>query len=413
MSQKDVPIRLWENARILSMTGGWTGGHVAGDGAVLVQGEHILAVGPRRTLAALPEATHAERFDCEDRLLLPGLIDCHTHLVFAGSRAAEFEQRLNGVSYREISEAGGGIRATVAATRQSSESELTALARSRVERLSREGVTSLEVKSGYGLDAANEQKMLRAARALETLLPVSVHTTFLGAHTVPEEFEGQSDAYIDLLCEEMLPSVAEAQLADSVDAFCETIAFDVGQVGRVFAKARKLGLPVRLHADQLTDCGGAALAAQFDALSADHLEYTSEAGVRAMARSGTVAVLLPGAFYYLHETQKPPLALLRKHAVPIALATDCNPGSSPVDSLLLVLNMGCVLFGLTPGEAIAGVTIHAARALGLTDRGVLAPGKRADFALFDIDSPAELCYAIGAPPPVSVVRSGNPVGYPC
>jgi len=409
MAQEDAPLRLWENTRVLSMADEWTGGGLADDGAVLVRGEHILAVGPRSILAALPEAGIAKRVDCQGRLLLPGLIDCHTHLVYAGSRAAEFEQRLKGASYREISEAGGGIRATVAATRQSSETELTALAYSRVERLSREGVTTLEVKSGYGLDVANEQKMLRAARALEASLPVSVHTTFLGAHAVPEEFEGRTDAYIDLVCGEMLPAIAKDTLADSVDAFCETIAFDAGQVGRVFGKARELNLPVRLHADQLSDGGGATLAAQFGALSADHLEYTTEAGVRAMAGAGTVAVLLPGAFYYLEENQRPPLALLRKHDVPIALATDCNPGSSPLDSLLLVLNMGCVLFGLTPREALSGVTCHAARALGLTDRGMLAPGKRADFALFDVTSPAELCYEIGAPPPVGVIRAGKPV----
>jgi imidazolonepropionase len=269
-----------------------------------------------------------------------------------------------------------------------------------------EGVTTLEIKSGYGLTLEDEEKMLSAARSLSEMLPISIHTTFLGAHAIPEEFHTKSDDYIELVCEEMLPSAARQRLADSVDAFCENIAFTKQQVHRVFEKARSLGLPVRLHADQLTNNGGAALAAEFSALSADHLEYTDEAGVRALAKAGTVAVLLPGAFYFLKEQQCPPVALFRQHQVPIALATDCNPGSSPVDSLLLVLNMGCVLFGLTPREVVAGVTIHAARALGFSDRGVLKPGARADFAVFDVETLAHLCYPIGVDPARMVVQAG-------
>ena len=392
------------------------GTEVIEEGALLTDGEEIVAVGRREEVlshAALADKGGEvdkrveEVADCGGGLVLPGLIDCHTHLVYGGDRSREFEQRLEGVSYQEISRQGGGIRSTVAATRESSEQELGSSASGRVSRMCANGVTTLEVKSGYGLTLKDEEKILSVARSLSERLPVSIHTTFLGAHAIPEEFHERSDDYIQLVCEEMLPSVARQGLADSVDAFCENIAFSSQQVRQVFEKARDLGLPVRLHADQLTNCGGAALAAEFGALSADHLEYTDEAGVKALAESGTVAVLLPGAFYFLKEKQCPPVELFRENQVPIALATDYNPGSSPVDSLLLVLNMACVMFGLTPREAVAGVTVHAAKALGLPDRGVLKPGSRADFAVFDVETLSHLCYPIGAAPARMVVQAGG------
>lgn len=386
------------------------GADVVNNGALLTHEDRIIAVGSAEDVLAHPSVTNAslvDRIDCKNQLLLPGFIDCHTHLVYAGNRAREFEQRLEGVSYEEIARQGGGIRSTVADTRQSAQEDLVKLAASRAKRMCSEGVTTIEVKGGYGLTLECEQKMLRAARSLEAVLPVSVHTTFLGAHAVPEEFSGRSDDYIDLVCSVMLPQIAKEGLADSVDAFCENIAFSESQVRRVFEKAHALGLPVRLHADQLSNSQGARLAAEFSALSADHLEYTDEAGVRALKQAGTVAVLLPGAFYFLKEQQRPPVNLFRKHQVPMALATDCNPGSSPVESLLLILNMGCVLFGLTPREAVAGVTVHAATALGYADRGVLASGKRADFAVFEVESLAQLCYPVGAREASMVVQAGN------
>ncbi|MBT7353335.1 MAG: imidazolonepropionase, partial [Acidiferrobacteraceae bacterium] len=381
---KKASVRLWENARIASMAGTLPGADVVNNGALLTHEDRIIAVGSAEEVLAHPSATNAsmlDRIDCKHQLLLPGFIDCHTHLVYAGDRSREFEQRLEGVSYEEIARQGGGIRSTVKDTRKSAQEDLLKGALGRAKRMCSEGVTTIEVKGGYGLTLECEQKMLRVARSLETVLPVSVHTTFLGAHAVPEEFEGRSDDYIDLVCSVMLPEIAKEGLADSVDAFCENIAFSEPQVRAVFEKAHALGLPVRLHADQLSNSHGARLAAEFSALSADHLEYTDEAGVRALKQAGTVAVLLPGAFYFLKEQQRPPVNLFRKHQVPMALASDCNPGSSPVESLLLILNMGCVLFGLTPREAVAGVTVHAAKALGYADRGVLAAGKRADFAV--------------------------------
>ncbi|MBT5622397.1 MAG: imidazolonepropionase, partial [Acidiferrobacteraceae bacterium] len=381
---KKASVRLWENARIASMAGTLPGADVVNNGALLTHEDRIIAVGSAEEVLAHPSATNAsmlDRIDCKHQLLLPGFIDCHTHLVYAGDRSREFEQRLEGVSYEEIARQGGGIRSTVKDTRKSAQEDLVKGALGRAKRMCSEGVTTIEVKGGYGLTLECEQKMLRVARSLETVLPVSVHTTFLGAHAVPEEFEGRSDDYIDLVCSVMLPEIAKEGLADSVDAFCENIAFSEPQVRAVFEKAHALGLPVRLHADQLSNSHGARLAAEFSALSADHLEYTDEAGVRALKQAGTVAVLLPGAFYFLKEQQRPPVNLFRKHQVPMALASDCNPGSSPVESLLLILNMGCVLFGLTPREAVAGVTVHAAKALGYADRGVLAAGKRADFAV--------------------------------
>jgi imidazolonepropionase len=326
--------------------------------------------------------------------------------VFAGDRAGEFEQRLQGVSYEEIARRGGGIASTVRATRAAGASELEAGARPRLEALRAEGVTTLEIKSGYGLDRETEIRMLEVARALGRGPGIEVRTSYLGAHALPREHAADRAGYLDLVCETVLPEVAAGGLADAVDAFCEGIAFTPDEIARVFAAARDLGLPVKLHADQLSDLGGAALAARFGALSADHLEYASEAGVRAMAAAGTVAVLLPGAFYTLRETRLPPLDALRRHGVPIALASDCNPGSSPLTSLLAVLNLACTLFRLTPEEALAGVTRNAARALGLGDRGTLAVGQRADLALWRIARPAELSYWLGLNPLQVVLQDG-------
>lgn len=377
------------------------------DAALAVDAGRIAWIGPRREL---PESD-APVVELGGGWITPGLIDCHTHLVFGGDRVGEFEQRLEGVDYAEIARRGGGILSTVTATRAASESELLDAALKRLDGLLAEGVTTVEIKSGYGLDTASELKMLRVARELERRRPVTIKTTFLGAHALAPEYRDRADDYIELVCEEMLPAVAEQGLADAVDAFCENIGFNTAQVERVFRKARELGLPVKLHAEQLSNQHGTALAARYGALSADHLEYLDEAGVEAMAASGTVAVLLPGAFHILRETQLPPMEALRRHGVPMALATDLNPGSSPVNSLLDILNLGCTLFRLTPEEALAGVTCHAARALGLDDRGVLAPGKRADFVLWDIAQPAELAYWLGARRLCrKVVRGGAEVG---
>jgi len=376
-------------------------------GALAVTDGRIAWVGARAGLPAPPERCAEKVTDAGGRWVTPGLIDCHSHLVFAGDRAGEFQMRLEGASYEDIARAGGGIRSTVAATRAAGEDRLFAAAAARLRRLLGEGVTTVEVKSGYGLDTESENKMLRVARRLGRELPVDVVTTHLGAHAVPAAFAGGQGAYADLVCEEMLPAAAREGLADAVDAFCEGIGFTPAETARVFEAARRLDLPVKLHADQLSDLGGAALAARFGALSADHLEYTSADGVAAMATAGTVAVLLPGAFYFLGEARAPPVAELRKRGVPIAVATDLNPGSSPALSLLTMLNMACTLFRLTPAEALAGVTRNAARALGLgADRGTLAPGKRADFALWDIAQPAELAYWLGGNPCAGVVRGG-------
>ena len=390
---------VWLNAKLGTM-----GPHgVVADGAIAVSAGRISWVGPR---AEWKDSARAEH-DARGAWILPGFVDCHTHLVYAGNRAHEFELRLKGASYEDIAKAGGGIVSTVRATRAASEADLLAQAQKRLNRWLSEGTAVIEVKSGYGLDRDTELKMLRVARQLEGL---TVRTTFLGAHTVPEEYKGRADAYIDFVRHEVLPAVEGEKLVDAVDAFCERIAFNRNQTGRVFAAAKKLELPVKLHADQLSDLGGAALAAKHGALSADHLEYTSEQGVEAMARAHTVAVLLPGAFYFLHETKLPPIAALRRNHVPIALATDHNPGSSPLSSPLLAMNMACTLFHLTPDEALAGFTINGARALGMqATHGTLEVGKAADFALWEVESPAELAYAIGANPCVGVVRSGNSV----
>ncbi|MFW5641739.1 MAG: imidazolonepropionase [Roseicyclus sp.] len=362
--------------------------------AVLIEGGRIAWAGPQKDIPA--DARAAERLDARGRLVTPALVDCHTHVVHGGHRAREFEMRLRGASYAEIARAGGGIVSTVTATRQTGEAALLAQALPRVDALIAEGMATLEVKSGYGLDLETEARMLRVARAIAEARPVEVVTSFLGAHAVPDGMA--ADAYIDEVCIPALRALRAQGLVDAVDGFCEGIAFTPEQIARVFGVAAGLGLPVKLHAEQLSHTGGAALAARHGALSADHLEYATEADARAMAASGTVAVLLPGAFYTLRETRKPPVDAFRTHGVPMALATDCNPGSSPLTSLLLAMNMGCTLFGLTPQEALRGVTVNAARALGLGDRGAIAPGMRADLAIWDVEEPAELAYRIGFNP---------------
>ena len=357
----------------------------------------IVYAGPA---ADAPSALDAkQRTNCDGRWITPGLIDCHTHLVYGGNRAQEFEQRLAGASYEEIARAGGGIVSTVKATRHASAEQLVAAALPRLDALIAEGVTSIEIKSGYGLELDTERRQLQAARRLGNERAVSVRTSFLGAHTVPPEMKGNSTGYIDAICETMLPEIAAEGLADAVDAFCEGIAFSPDETARVFAKARALGLPVRLHADQLSNLHGAALAARFGALSADHLEYADDEGIAAMGQAGTVAVVLPGAFYFIRERQVPPIDAMRRHQVPIALGTDSNPGSSPLTSLLLATNMGATLFRLTVDECIAAVTREAARALGLfADAGSLERGKYCDLAIWDIERPAELVYRMGFNP---------------
>lgn len=393
MSQSNHILR---NARIATMGAGGPFGLIE-DGAIAIAGEHIDWVGPATELPARCASWSAESLD--GRLVTPALIDCHTHLVHGGHRAREFAMRLEGASYEAIARAGGGIVSTVAATRSASEDELVADAMRRLDHLIAEGVGTVEIKSGYGLETAAEAKMLRVARRLGRARPVQVCTTFLGAHAVPPEFEGNADAYIDLVCDEMLPAIHDAGLADAVDGFCETIAFSPDQIARVFDRAQALGLPVKLHAEQLSNLGGAALAASYGALSADHLEYLDGAGIAAMADAGTVAVLLPGAFYTLRETRLPPVDDLRRAGVAMALASDCNPGSSPLTSILLVLNMACTLFRLTPKEALAGVTREAARALGLADEiGTIEAGRRADLAVWDVAEPEELAYRLGFNP---------------
>ena len=399
---------LWLNGRLARMTEGGPAYGAVEDGAIAAAGGRIAWLGARSDLPGRPEALARRVHDLAGHWLTPGLVDCHTHIVYGGDRAQEFELRLKGASYEEIARAGGGIRSTVARTRAASEVDLLAAAQARVDALAAEGVTTLEVKSGYGLDAANEAKMLRVARRLAG---VTVKTTFLGAHALPPDYEGRSGDYIDLVIEAMLPAVEG--LADAVDAFCEKIAFSPDETRRVFAAARARGLPVKLHADQLSDLGGGALAAEFGALSADHLEYSSPASIAAMAKAGTIAVLLPGAFYFLREKQLPPVAELRQAGVPIAIASDCNPGSSPATSLLLMLNMAATLFRLTPEEAFAGVTRNAARALGLgASHGTLEVGKVADFAVFAIERPAELSYRIGWNPCLGRIRAGQPAPSP-
>ncbi len=400
--------QLWTNCRVATMQEGTGQPYgLIGDAALVAEGGLIAWVGPRAELPAALQSRCRAVHDAGDALITPGLIDCHTHLVYGGDRAHEFELRLNGATYEDIARAGGGIASTVKATRAASPQELAGQSLVRLRELMAEGVTTVEVKSGYGLALEHERKTLRVARSLGEGRPVDVRTTFLGAHATPPEFAGRNDDYIDEVLR-MLAVLHGEGLVDAVDAFCERIAFSTAQTQRVFEAAKALGIPVKLHAEQLSDTGGAALAARFGAISCDHLEWLSEAGAAAMAQAGSVAVLLPGAFYFLRETRLPPVALLRAQGVPMAISTDCNPGSSPCTSLLLMLNMACTLFRLTPEESLAGATRNAAKALGLADRGVIAPGLRADFALWNLREPAQLAYAIGANPLRQAVFAGEP-----
>lgn len=398
---------LWINVNIAAMTGGGVAYGAQPAAALAVEDGKIAWLGPQADLPGHADNLAETVHDCAGRWMTPGLIDCHTHLVFGGNRVKEFELRLKGASYEEISKAGGGIRSTVAATRAETESVLFERAEFRLQRLMSEGVTTVEIKSGYGLDTETELKMLRVARKLGKELPVRVKTTFLGAHALPAEYAGDSAGYIDLVCREMIPAVAAEGLADAVDVFCEGIGFNIDETRRVFEAAVAHNLPVKAHAEQLSNLGGTKLACEYGALSADHLEYLDEAGVEAMAASGTVAVLLPGAFYFLREAQQPPMTALRGNQVPIAIATDLNPGSSPAQSILTMMNMAATLFQITPEEALAGVSSHAARALGIqAETGTLEIGKTADFALWDITEPAELTYWIGNMQPVQTIFDG-------
>lgn len=383
------------NAKLATMDGGKAYGLID-QGALAIEDGRITWAGPQADLAQ--RFKDLETQDLEGRLVTPALIDCHTHIVHGGNRAREFEMRLEGASYEEIARAGGGIVSTVSATRATSEADLVAGALTRADALIAEGVSTIEIKSGYGLDIETELKMLRAARAVAKARPVRVLTSYLAAHAVPAEYKSRADAYIDEVCIPGLEAAYAEGLVDAVDGFCEGIAFTPEQIARVFDKARALGLPVKLHAEQLSNLGGARLAADYGALSADHLEYATEADAEAMAAAGSVAVILPGAFYTLRETVSPPIEAFRKHKVAMAVATDCNPGSSPISSLLLSMNMACTLFRMTPEEALSGVTRHAAHALGLEDAGLIQPGYRADLAIWDVEHPAELAYRIGFNP---------------
>jgi imidazolonepropionase len=397
--------KLWHNAQLLTLAPGSPGLGAVENGVVAATGPAIVYVGPK---GDAPTLDAAERIDCRGRWITPGLIDCHTHLVFAGNRAREFELRLAGATYEEIAKAGGGILSTVRATRRASEDDLVASALQRLDSLLAEGVTTVEIKSGYGLTLADERKQLNTARRLARERRVEIVTTFLGAHALPPEADGNSDAYIEQLCSEWIPAIAREGLADALDAFCERIAFSPVQVARVFETATAHGLRVKLHADQLSNLSGAALAARFHALSADHLEWADEPGIEALARAGTTAVLLPGAFYFLRENRLPPIELLRKHSVPIAIATDCNPGTSPLTSLLFAMNMAAACFSLTVEECIAAVTREAARALGRLDKlGTLENGKQCDLAIWNVEQPAELVYWMGLTPLHARVKAGE------
>ncbi|MFW2852417.1 imidazolonepropionase [Sphingomonas sp. TX0543] len=394
---------VWMGARLATMIGAGLG--AIDDGMIAARAGRIIHVGPSEDARAFAPAKLVQ---CEGRLVTPGLIDCHTHLIHAGDRSGEFEARLRGASYEEIARAGGGIVATMRATRAASQDELVRTALPRLDALIAEGVTTIEIKSGYGLNLESERQMLRAAQMLAAQRPVQIISTFLGAHAVPPEYAGDPDGYVALVADTMLPTLAAEGLVDAVDAFCEGIGFSASQAARVLEAARALRLPVKLHAEQLSNLHGAALAAKYDALSADHLEYLDNAGVAAMAASGTVATLLPGAFYLTRETKLPPIAALRNAGVPIALATDCNPGTSPLTSILLVLNMAATCFGLTVEEALRGVTVNAARALGRLDViGTLEAGKRCDLAIWDVGRPAELVYRMGLNPLHARIWSGR------
>ena len=396
---------LWYGADIVTMQEGKYS--IIPNGAIAVRQDRIVWIGPWKDAKHIRADIHNK---LDGGIVTPGFVDCHTHLVFGGDRSHEFEQRLNGVSYSEIAAQGGGIISTVTATRKASLDELVASASWRLERLLAEGVTTVEIKSGYGLDQESELRMLKAILQLAKIHPVQIRSTCLAAHATPPEFKSDPDGWITLICEQLLPQVAREKLADAVDAFCEHLAFSPAQVTRVFEAAQRLGMPVKLHAEQLSSLGGSSLAAKFNALSADHLEYATEADVAAMAASGTVAVLLPGAFYLLREKQVPPVALFRQYKVPMALASDANPGTSPALSLRLMLNMGCTLFGMTPEEALAGATLHGARALGLADtQGSLETGKYADFVHWPLKRPAELVYWLGGQLPCQVIFRGEAI----
>jgi imidazolonepropionase len=404
-----MSLELWTHCRAATMAPQTQQAYgLIADAVLVVDGETLAWVGPRAELPVELLARCTVQHDAGGALITPGLIDCHTHLVYGGDRSNEFELRLNGANYEDIARAGGGIASTVEATRAVSAHELRAVSANRLQRLLSEGVTTIEIKSGYGLALEHERKCLQVARVLGRTHAVDVRTTFLGAHAVPIEFAGRMDDYVDAVLQ-MLPILHREGLVDAVDGFCERIAFSPAQIERVFALAQTLGLPVKLHAEQLSDSGGAQLAARYHALSCDHLEWLSTEGAQAMEQAGSVAVLLPGAFYFLRETPLPPIDLLRERGVPMAISTDSNPGSSPCTSLLLMLNMACTLFRMTPEEALAGVTRNAAAALGLADRGVLAAGKRADFVLWDVQRPAELAYALGANPRLKTIFKGQVV----
>ena len=398
---------LWTNVNLATMTEGAHGYGKIENAAIAIAEGKIAWLGTSSELNAL-DYNAGEIIDGKGAWLTPGLIDCHTHLVYGGNRANEFEMRLVGKSYEEIAKAGGGIISTVKATRAASEDELFNSALKRLTSLHQQGVTTIEIKSGYGLDTDNEIKMLNVAGKLAQTLPVTVQRTFLGAHALPVEYKDRADEYIDLVCQEMIPKIAENKLADAVDVFCEGIGFSLAQTEKVFAAAKVHGLPIKVHAEQLSNLGGTALAAQYQALSSDHIEFLDEAGIAAMKAADMTAVLLPGAFYFLRETQLPPMDLLRKHGVSMAIATDANPGSSPINSIQLMLNMACTLFRLTPVEALAGVTCNGAKALGLASRkGQLAIGYDADIACWDINQPAELCYQFGVNPLAQLMQAGK------
>jgi len=400
--------RLWIGANLATMDGEVGIGHIP-DGALAIRGAEIAWIGSRQALAAM-QWSAKEVSDAQGCWITPGLIDCHTHLVYAGDRSNEFSARMAGSTYENIARAGGGILSTVRATRAASEDALYEQSIGRARALLGDGVTTLEIKSGYGLDLESELKMLRVARRIGAELEIAVVTTFLGAHTVAPEFAGRPSEYVEYVCEQVLPRAVRERLADAVDVFCESIAFTPEQTRRIFAAARQLGLPLRLHADQLGDSNGGALAAEYGALSADHLEHVSQASLASMAERGVVAGLLPGAYYFLRETRRPPIAALRSLGIPMAVSTDCNPGTSPLASLLLAMNMACVLFGLTPEEALRGVTRNAARALGLhADRGLLRTGARADLALWRIRHPEQLCTDVAMHRPQEVVAAGKTV----
>jgi imidazolonepropionase len=399
---------LLENCRATTMCDGAPYGAVE-DAAIGISGDKIAFVGARKDAGSA-----TQRIDLKNRWVTPGLIDCHTHLVYGGDRANEFEMRLKGATYEEIARAGGGIVSTVKATRAASEAELVASAAKRLKPLLAEGVTVIEIKSGYGLDLETEGRQLRAARTLAAQMPVGVRATCLAAHALPPEFKDRSDDYIALVCDRIIPVLHQQGLIDAVDVFCEKIAFSPEQTRRVFDVAKKLGIPVKLHAEQLSDLNGAALAAEYGALSAEHLEWANEAGIAAMAKSGTVAVLLPGAFYALRETKLPPIDGFRKAGVPMAIATDSNPGSSPALSLLLMLSMACTFFRFTPEESLRGITVNAAKALGLsTSHGTLEAGKQADLVVWDVERPAELSYWVGGNPSAAILQAGRWTKEPC